>query len=224
MKGLTKRLLTSIGLLLAFALIAPSLARAACSGPGAYGTAVCADSPTQYLRLNESSGTTATDSSGNSHNGAYTSSNVSYSVTGPTQVGEDGITLASGGYITAFSSYSTLGSADNLTWEIWFKTTATALSQIAGFSNGTNGYGGAYIGYPTAGQVECDYYALGDYATTASATTYNDGAWHLLDCTLVATGGSTALTAYVDGVASGSPQALQTLPMGLQTNYIGEWI
>lgn len=40
-------------------------------GASAYTTAVLADSPVVYLKLDETSGTTATDSSGNSHNGTY---------------------------------------------------------------------------------------------------------------------------------------------------------
>lgn len=48
----------------------------------AYETAVLANSPSVYYRLGESSGTTATDDSGNSVTGTYSGSGVTYGVTG----------------------------------------------------------------------------------------------------------------------------------------------
>lgn len=50
--------------------------------PGAYSDEILSSSPKGYWRLGESVGTTATDSSGLSHNGTYTGSNVTYGVTG----------------------------------------------------------------------------------------------------------------------------------------------
>jgi len=47
-----------------------------------YRAAVLADGPDVYYRLDESSGTTATDSSGNAYNGTYASSGVTYSEPG----------------------------------------------------------------------------------------------------------------------------------------------
>ena len=65
-----KRLLSAIGLLLC-----ALPARAACVGTDIYSAAVCADTPAEYLRLDETNfvlnGVTAADFSGNGKNGRY---------------------------------------------------------------------------------------------------------------------------------------------------------
>ena len=61
--------------------------RAAPAFAATYASTVLADSPVAYWRLSETSGTSAADSSGNSHGGTYTSTGVTYGAA-PDPVGQ----------------------------------------------------------------------------------------------------------------------------------------
>src|SRR3954466_1541699 len=68
--------------------------RGATTASAGYSAAVLADTPVVYYRLAEASGTSATDSSGNSHTGTYTGAGITYSVSGGV-AGNNAVTLAS---------------------------------------------------------------------------------------------------------------------------------
>ena len=87
-----------------------------------YSNKILSLSPTAYWRLNESSGTTATDSSGNGNNGTYISS-VGLDVAGAFP----SISDASVNFPGSTSTYVDLGDnanlrVSNLTVSAWFKT------------------------------------------------------------------------------------------------------
>jgi hypothetical protein len=181
-------------------LVMPSLVHAACSGPGAYGTAVCADSPVRYYRLNESSGTTAADSSGNGVNGTYAGSGVTYSVAGPPGITDTAVTFnGSTGKMTgaAPSNFPFPGNT-TFTMEVWVKIPVSFTSATIVQSDGNN-----WIALTSGGKIECGYFNAGSQVED-SPLSYNDNKWHLADCNLV--NNSAVITLYVDGasVASGT--------------------
>lgn len=199
-------------LLLALCFVVPSLAHAACSGPGAYGTAVCADSPLGYWRLDETSGTSAADSSGNGHPGTYASSGVTYSTVGPTGLGDTGVTFdGTNGNMTGLSATNNGTTA----WseEAWFEATdVTTYRQIITGTNGTNTYFHITLNL-TTGTVSGCYYSAGDFCITTTGA-WNDGNWHLVDYTWV-NGGQKL---YIDGVL----RASDTQTIGLPA--VNHWI
>lgn len=95
-------------------------------GGGTYSAAVLADSPALYWRLNDPSGTTATDSSGNARTGTY-GAGVTLGVAGATTDGDTAVTLnaSSTGRIT--SAYNPF--AASFTVEGWANQAATATTQ-----------------------------------------------------------------------------------------------
>jgi hypothetical protein len=92
--------------------------RFAAPAASAYSAAVLADSPLAYYRLGEASGTTMTDSSGNSRNGTYAGS--------PT-LGAPG--LVTGDSDTAVTFNGTSQQAQ-VAFGSWMNTTALTLEAI----------------------------------------------------------------------------------------------
>ena len=82
-----------------------------------YQQAVAADSPSEYLRMNESSGSTANDSSGNSHNGTYVGGTLG--VTGPVS-GDTADNMGGSGYVD--TAYNPFASGSSRTFEVWAQT------------------------------------------------------------------------------------------------------
>jgi RHS repeat-associated protein len=99
---------------------------------GGYANNVMADSPSGYWRLGESSGTTATDSSGNGHNGTYSSTGVTLGNTGA--LAGDPTTSAGFDGSTGKASLSTPGlptsSGSNVTVEFWMDWDGSSASTM----------------------------------------------------------------------------------------------
>ena len=156
--------------------------------------------------LNEISGPTANDFSGHSHNGAYSTSGVSYGAVGPYPSGSskavsiDGVIGSvadpAGAAVTASSSQSE---------EVWFKTSSkTGGILITSYSTAVVSTGSAdrVVYMNTAGDVVFGVYN-GAVNTITSAKAYNDGTWHLVDAVYDSTAGTSL---YIDGVAvTGNP-------------------
>jgi hypothetical protein len=107
-----------------------------------YASEVLADSPLVYLKLDETSGSTANDSSGNGYNFTYTSAaqlNSGVTADGSVAVGTDGT--------NAIAKYGSLvpglGSPTAFTLEayVYIETTVESGGFIAVGNNGGNGYG-----------------------------------------------------------------------------------
>lgn len=193
-----------------------------------YDSEVLADSPLVYLELNDTSGTTATDTSGNSRNGTYaTTSGTGYSLnqTGIIATRADGnvkfvstggseTTNPSTGYVTIpYGAWA--DTQDNFTVEFWYKPpTARTGGIIAGHRN-------------TVLQWDINLFASGDIAfrgwdtdTTLAAaySTESEGidvfsgtpkAWHV-----VAVKSGTSMYLYIDGALVGTSVA----PANLRSN------
>ena len=178
-----------------------------------YGSTVWNDSPNIYYRLDETSGSTATDLSGNTNNGTY-SGGVTLGVASPvsgaghTAVTFNGTTgtLASGAQMAAPSVYSE---------EAWFKTTSTAGGKLIGFGNSRTGNSSSYdrhVYMLASGQLVFGTYT-GQINVATSSGSYNDGNWHYM----VATQGPDGMKLYVDG------QLAATNPQTQAQGYNGFW-
>ena len=171
-----------------------------------YESVVLADGPIFLWLLNETSGTTAADATGNGNTGTY-SGGYTQGAAGPafqpTATKLDG----SSGLVYEAAPGT---SPSTFSAECWFKSTGNSIP-LAGFSNSqTGGSGSSYdrcLYLDSSGQVGFYVWAGGSggyFATSSSA--YNDGNWHHV----VATFGSSVQKLYVDGVlvattAAGAP-------------------
>jgi PKD repeat protein len=162
----------------------------------AYGSAVWNDSPGIYYRLDETSGSTATDLSGNTANGTFYGSETlgtASAVTGPSGTG----TTFSGTTNSTLSNNASGTAPSVYSQELWFKTTSTAGGELIGFGNRQSGSSTSVdriVYMNNAGKITFQVSPLLTY-TVASANGYNDGKWHQL----VATQGSGGMALYLDG-------------------------
>ena len=161
---------------------------------GGYSTAVLADSPVGFWRLGEASGTTASDSSGASLAGTYTSSGVTYGAAGP-HAGDTNTAVRLNGSSGRVNVPAVAMSASAFSVEGWVNTTSTGLAPM--FSNAPNINAGMWIG--VYGGKALAWTPNHQFAGNA---VINDGHWHQL----VLTWDGTTARIYVDGAfdASGS--------------------
>lgn len=168
-----------------------------------YTSAVAADSPWALYRLDEASGASAADSSGNNRTGTYTSV-AAYRETGALP-GNPGYAVrygASSGRMVAGGN--ALTDPTTFSVELWFKTTSAAGGKLIGFENSRNQTSTLWdreAVLRTDGKVAY----LGGFSTNkllVSPTALNDGKWHHLVVTSVSAGGSNQTSVmYVDGSA-----------------------
>lgn len=170
-----------------------------------YATTVIADTPLIYYRLGESSGTSATDSSGNSHTGVYSSSNITYAQTGLlTGDTATSVAIASGGYMDTEQISLIAPNMGNFSIECWMKSSATSLQVMFGAADSSLLNDNYWMGInSTVGKASfsAKNSANSSGVTTTSSATVNDGQRHYLAGTM---NGAT-MTIYVDGSASGTP-------------------
>jgi signal peptidase I len=171
---------------------------------------VLADSPANYYKLTEASGTVAADSSGNSHPGTYSSTGVTYGATGPCSIdGATAVTL-SGGTTTGITTSNAIARPTTFSYEIWIKTTTTTGGLLMGVYSDPTAVSptdkDTMLYMTNAGKVH-----FGMYDSTSlqisnieSPTAYNDGAWHLIQATY---SDATKMALYVDGVLVGTNTA-----------------
>ena len=215
------------GLLLAAALSAQAHAAFATMAPNTGNSLAAAsaypcltvtptDSPYLYYAFTESSGTTATDSSGNSRTGALQTGatrNVGSCVAGASP----SLTLngTTSGQVVTPSTLITNPTTYSL--QVWFKTTSTTGGKLLGFGNSQSGSSTSYdrhLYLDNAGQVVFGV-RTGGVVTIVSPTSYNNGAWHHVVATMDATFAGMRL--YVDGTLVGSNANK------VSQNYNGYW-
>ena len=162
-----------------------------------YSSEVLADSPAWYLRLGQSSGTSATDSSGNGRNGNL-SGDVTWGAAGALLTDSDTAATFGGTNGNIVVPYVSSDNTSNRTIELWFKTNQARYIYSRDLSGGAKNMWFLV----QSGKLQVGYY---DYAGTAhnfsSATTINDLNWHHAVC--VMTGMNDALPhfdLYIDGV------------------------
>lgn len=168
----------------------------------AYATAVLADQPLNYWRLDEGGPATA----------ANAMPAIQYAVSGPTAP-DAAVRLANG---TSYISTTTqLTSPSSYSVEIWFKTTTQSGGKLIGFGSSQTGVSSSYdrhIYMTNSGQLIFGQ-NNGSNITVTSPGSYNDGNWHQA----VGTYDGSTMVLYVDGVEVASTST--TAP----NNYSGYW-
>jgi Concanavalin A-like lectin/glucanases superfamily len=165
----------------------------------AYKDVVLADNPVAYYRFEESSGTTATDTTGNSNDGTYVNG-VQINQPGAPNLGKaarfDGID----DYVSTPRTVST-----SFTLELWINTTASSLTGAQAYEgNGLlwSDVGGAANDFVMAMLNNgLSFFTGNPDITVTSATAINDGHWHHLVATRTQ-GGNVEI--FVDGVSRGT--------------------
>jgi hypothetical protein len=176
---------------------------------------VRADVPRLHWRLDETSGTTAADASGNGFTGSYiggVTHGVPGAITGSPAAQFNGST----GFVTATTS---IPAQPTFSVEAWFRTTTGRGGKLVGFGNSQTGTSGNYdrhIYMTDAGRLVFGVFAgsfPGSVQSIQSAGSYNDGNWHHVVGTL----GQGGMTLFVDGSPAG------TNPTAIASFYNGYW-
>ncbi len=163
----------------------------------AYETAVLADSPAVYYRLNETSGTTASDDSGNGNAGTYAASGITYAATGALASDTDTAISTSGGTaipVSAGGSFLPSGSTSR-TAEIWAKTSQTGRYFMSWGPTSGDAAGSQFNIYLISATSLEVYTGAGQAAQVTSPIPLNDNAWHMYDFVY----DGTYITFYIDG-------------------------
>jgi PKD repeat protein len=173
-----------------------------------YGAAVWDSQPDLYLRLDETSGTSALDTMTAQAAGTYSPGVMLGQAGSPAAASGKSITLP--GTESTVVATTLTRNPTVFSLETWFRTTTTTGGRIIGFGNAPSGTSSAcdrMLYMLDTGQLR---YGIrpGQQVTIDSPARYNDGAWHHV----VVTQDSSGQRMYVDGapVASGSsptPQA-----------------
>jgi len=216
----------------------PTPTKTATPTPSVCRNAKLALTPVAWFRLNELSGTVATDSSGNSHTGTYTGP-PTLNVAGATIDGDRAITLISShpDYMSFDASASALHPS-SFSAALWFKTTpgggrmvffeqtdpTTHFSRIgADFDGGSTGDTYCYVNLTSncnAGTASSLDYLNNLQRIQTNSLHLNDSTYHHLACTF--DGATNTLRMFIDGVQ----QAAQVFgsglcPMASSTMYVG---
>jgi hypothetical protein len=180
----------------------------------AYAGQVRADFPKFHWRLDETSGTTAADATGNGFNGTYFGS---VSRGAPGVAGSGAVTF--NGTNALVASATSIPAQPTFSVEAWFRTTTQRGGKLVGFGNSQSGTSSNYdrhVYMTDAGRLVFGVFAgsyPGSVQSIQSTGSYNDGNWHHVVGTL----GRGGMTLFVDGAAVG------TNPTALASFYNGYW-
>lgn len=161
----------------------------------AYKTAVLANSPSVYYRLGESSGTSATDSSGNGDTGTY-QSGVMYGVTGAIVGDSDTAVSTSSGPVVLGSDSSLPTGSSTRTLEAWENTASTSDQGLVAYGTSAAPW---RLGIRSGDQIHL--YDITDDISVTTPYSIEDGNWHQVAVSLSA---STSLTFFLDGQEVGT--------------------
>lgn len=166
-----------------------------------YGKSILAQNPLGYWRLDESSGTTAADSSGNAHDSTYTGGYTLGAASALVTDSDRALTLnGTTGYVNAGSLGVTQSSA--FTEEVWVKSTSAANAWLVSEGSTSSATPAAGLSTNTSGS-KARFSIRDDAGTTVGVTgtaTVNDGVWHHI----VGVRNGTSLSLYVDGKLDGT--------------------
>ena len=168
---------------------------------GGYGATVSSNTPIGYWALADSSGSTVSDASGNSHSGTYVGS-PTLGAAGPIPGVDAGVTFNGSSQYADLGSSSALQPTAAVTVEAWIKSTQTSLGVVyaATAAGGTLSSDALAIN-AAAGKGAFDITnSSGTQVYVNGSTTVNDGAWHFL----VGTYDGSTIKLYVDGHLDGS--------------------
>jgi len=187
---------------------------------GGYDSAVLADSPNVYWKLQDSAGTTAVETvSGinGTYNGTGYALNQAPLASGLGASVNFGTGGGSSGYIDVPANSAFAFTSGSWSIEFWFKPTNIG-SRMEPISNGGSGYRFALSG-TTTGKMDIDLNAT-NYLTTAT-TFANNTTYHVV---LVCDKTANALTWYVNGAADASSAASPSVPATGVDLAIGELV
>lgn len=154
-----------------------------------------APGPQIYLKLDENTGISANDSSGNGNTGTF-NGNTAWAIG---KYGAGAILDGSGDYIS--SSYSSINpSANNLTVEGWFKTTTPSTLQSIIQQKDGGGTGRTWLGFSDATCSVGKFYSFIGGSCTTSTTSVTANTWYHLATTY----DGTTVKLYMNGVLDGS--------------------
>jgi len=167
-----------------------------------------------YWKLNETSGTSATDSSGGANTGTYqTGTTLNQTST----VSSDGKGILFNGTSGYMSTATSMTLTNNHSISVWFKTTAATKMGIFGFENTQTGTGStansSSLETETDGRLTFYFWNGTGFAITTTAT-YRDGNWHHA----VASIGLAGSQLWVDGTL-----ASQNTAVNSSGTYAGYW-
>ena len=176
-----------------------------------YSSTVTGLAPWLYWKLDETTGTTAADTSGNGRTGTYNPNAAAFTrgIVGAltTDTPNLGVTLNGTTACINTTSTTTMNAPTQITEVVWFKTTTTNGGKLLGFEMPQTGVaipgsGGTYdrhIYMDGAGKVWFGVYN-GGYFTISSPTALNNGAWHMAAATM----GTGGMALWIDGVQVGT--------------------
>jgi signal peptidase I len=176
-----------------------------------YSSTVTGLAPWLYWKLDETTGTTAADTSGNGRTGTYNPNAAAFTrgIVGAltTDTPNLGVTLNGTTACINTTSTTTMNAPTQITEVVWFKTTTTNGGKLLGFEMPQTGVaipgsGGTYdrhIYMDGAGKVWFGVYN-GGYFTISSPTALNNGVWHMAAATM----GVGGMALWIDGVQVGT--------------------
>ncbi len=183
-----------------------------------YAAAVRADNPSMYWLLDETTGTSAADFSGNAKAGTYTPAYTMNQADGLTSNAGTAVLLGAAGRIVCNTS---VANPTAFTLEMWFKTNTTTGGKLIGFESttgATSPTSDRLVYMRNNGRIVYGGWGANTVITTPTTKVYNDNVWHHLVVTATgATGGTQTSVIYIDGVLSVSGTTTAT------TNYTGYW-
>jgi hypothetical protein len=172
--------------------------------------------PFLYYRLGDSSGATATDSSGNGRNGTY-NGGITLAATGAL-IGNSNTAATFNGSTGVVTNSNSDANPNTLTIEAWIKTTTTSGGKIVGFGNSSTTTDSTsydrHIWMDNTGTVHFGVYYNSTKYVVDSLDYLNDGNWHFVAATLATDG----IKLYVDGGLNAS----NSTPTAGQ-NFTGYW-
>jgi len=165
-----------------------------------YTQAVLADNPSFLWKLDETSGSTAADATGNGSDGIY-EAGTTQGQPGPI-TGDPQTATAFDGQSGLVTSASSVPGPQTFSIEAWFKTSTNTGGKLVGFGDSQTGMSSNYdrhIYMMNDGQLVFGVWT-GQTDTIETPRVYNDGQWHYV----VATLDSSGMKLYVDGQLTGT--------------------
>ena len=184
-----------------------------------YTAQVLADSPYLYYLVDESSGPTAADTSGNVRTGTYTAM-AAYRQPGGLPNNPGFAVSFNGGGGRVVSGGTSLSNPTTFTLELWFKTTTSSGGKLLGFEStqaSTSSTYDRHLFMRVNGTLVYGGWSNGGTSTITSPKSYNDGNWHYLALSAVKSGNQQVSTMYVDGTSVVSGTTTRT------SSYSGWW-
>jgi len=160
-----------------------------------YRDEVLIDAPVLYWRVDEASGATADDASGNAYDGAYNGT-PSFGITPPFGT-NDAVDLDGSTDIrrAAGSELGNVGTTDQAI-ELWAKYTGTGLMALAALRAGGTNFDESLLILANLGATGSLTLRHANQGVESTSTTVNDGAWHHIVCVVR----DTTAEIWIDGV------------------------